>query len=135
MSKFDHSFGAGYSFHGPLIIPSAICSCIGEGLWASGQAREAGITVFAMEKALAHDHVVQPCLAYLLFFNTFEDPTAMPADEFPFALYAARYWLSYACSAGHSNEALNLSPKLLGRESTAFKFCLQLHDPNKPWDD
>ncbi|RVD83532.1 uncharacterized protein DFL_007918 [Arthrobotrys flagrans] len=87
----------------------------------------------SFREAEAKASMAKICLAYLLHLDI-NLPTKTVVKTFPFVLYCARYWITFAAVAENENETLrNLIRLFFCADRCLYRNCYNLHRPDEPW--
>jgi len=89
---------------------------------------------YSLRKIHANVSIAETCLAYLLQFDHPNSLILQSFEEFPLAIYAAKYWTQHAQYAGADMNAVHLlSMELFLQKKDAYLNWIRLFDPDRPW--
>ncbi|KAH7080197.1 hypothetical protein BKA63DRAFT_541158 [Paraphoma chrysanthemicola] len=83
------------------------------------------------QQGTARSAIAKVCLAYLLHFEE-KFTTTYIKQHFPFAVYAAKYWMANALEDSGDKKLLQLIEQLFCFRGLSYGICYSLHSPDRP---
>ncbi|KAF2876225.1 heterokaryon incompatibility protein-domain-containing protein [Massariosphaeria phaeospora] len=89
---------------------------------------------YSMQETKCHNAIVKGSLKYLI---QLEQPLSKGVlDGSALARYTAKFWCSHLRKTGDEiGQASQLTMDLMAREEPAYLSWIQLHDPDRPWEE